>query len=167
MGLSTFLMNSLWAALFAAALGVLLTAPVRYLVATFACGFSGRFVRDVCIGWGLTQDWSTVIAAAVVAVLAGLMVWRSRVSPVVLVCAVLPLGAAGAMLNMIYDLMRVSFLKRRSARGRIGNLERKRRQGLHRHAGHRARSRRRHDDREASGAARPEGGMSPAVACGT
>jgi hypothetical protein len=29
----------------------------------------------------------------------------------VLVCAVLPLGAAGAMLNMIYDLMRVSFLK--------------------------------------------------------
>lgn len=111
MNYALMLENALWAAVFAAALGVLLTAPARYLVATFLCGFAGRFARDLCMGWGLTQDWSTMIAAAVVAVLAGLIVRQQRVSPVVLVCAVLPLGAAVAMLNTIYELMRVSFLK--------------------------------------------------------
>jgi uncharacterized membrane protein YjjB (DUF3815 family) len=111
MNLPGMILNSLWAAVFAASLAVLLTAPAQYLLATLVCGFCGRFIRDVCMGLGLTQDWSTVVAAAAVAVLAGLIVRRSRVPPVVLICAVLPLGAAVAMLNMLYDLMRVSFLK--------------------------------------------------------
>ncbi len=50
MHLSTILLNSLWAALFATGLGMLLTAPLRYIVHTFLCGFVGRFVRDVCMG---------------------------------------------------------------------------------------------------------------------
>jgi uncharacterized membrane protein YjjB (DUF3815 family) len=50
MHLSTILMNSLWAALFATGLGILLTAPLRYIVPTFLCGVAGRFVRDVCMG---------------------------------------------------------------------------------------------------------------------
>lgn len=109
--LSLIATNSLWAALFAAALALLLTAPARYLVATFLCGFAGRFVRDVFMGWGLTQEWSTVVAAIVIAVLAGIIARSDRTPPVVLICAVIPLGAAVAVLNTIYELMRVSFLK--------------------------------------------------------
>lgn len=111
MNFSTIAMNSVWAALFAAALALLLTAPARYLATTFLCGFVGRFVRDIFMGLGLTQEWSTVVAAAVIAVLATVIVRTERAPPVVLICAVLPLGAAVAMLNAIYELMRVSFLK--------------------------------------------------------
>ena len=52
MSLLTILTNSLWAALFATGFGVLLATPARALVSCFVCGFMGRFVRDVCMGWG-------------------------------------------------------------------------------------------------------------------
>jgi uncharacterized membrane protein YjjB (DUF3815 family) len=108
MPLSAILMNSLWAALFATALAVLLTAPVRYLVPTFLCGLVGRCVRDVCMAWGLSQNWATVIAAALVVLVAVAIIRRNTVSPVVLICGVLPLGAAVAMFNLIFSLMQVS-----------------------------------------------------------
>jgi uncharacterized membrane protein YjjB (DUF3815 family) len=111
MHLSTILLNSLWAALFATGLGILLTAPLRYIVPTFLCGFAGRFVRDVCMGRGMSQNWSTVVAAAVLVLVAVAIVRRHRISPVVLVCGVLPLGAAVAMFNMIFALMQVSSLQ--------------------------------------------------------
>lgn len=108
MDLATMLMNSLWSALFATGLGILLTAPYRYLAATFICGFSGRFVRDLLAGWGMSQNWSTVVAATVVVLAAAAMIRRQRVSPVVLICAVLPLGAAVAVFNTIAGLMKLS-----------------------------------------------------------
>jgi uncharacterized membrane protein YjjB (DUF3815 family) len=111
MDLSTMLMNSLWAALFAAGLGILLTAPSQYIAPTFLCGLVGRFVRDLCVGWGMSQNWSTLVAAAVVVLVAVAIIRRHTVSPVVLICAVLPLGAAVAMFNMIFELMRLSSLQ--------------------------------------------------------
>jgi uncharacterized membrane protein YjjB (DUF3815 family) len=111
MDLSAILMNSLWAALVATGLGVIYTAPVRYLVATFLCGFAGRCVRDVCMGWSLSQNWATLIAAVVVVVVAVSIIRRHTVSPVVLICGVLPLGATVGMFNLILALMQVSSLK--------------------------------------------------------
>ncbi|HVO97162.1 MAG TPA: threonine/serine exporter family protein [Bryobacteraceae bacterium] len=108
MDLPTMLMNSLWAALFAAGLGILLTAPHRYLVPTFFCGFAGRLVRDLLVDRGLSQNWSTMVAAAVVVLVAAAIIRRHQVSPVVLVCGVLPLGAAVAMFNTIVGLMKLS-----------------------------------------------------------
>jgi uncharacterized membrane protein YjjB (DUF3815 family) len=111
MDLLAILMNSLWAGLFASGLGILLTAPLRYIVPTFLCGFAGRFARDAFMSWGMSQNWSTAIAAAVVVLVAVAIIRRNVVSPVVLVSGVLPLGAAVAMFNAITALMKVSHLE--------------------------------------------------------
>ena len=110
MSLLTILANSLWAALFATGFGVILTTPTRALVSCFMCGFVGRFVRDLSMLGGLSQNWATAVAAAVVALLAIAIVRRRTVSPVVLICGILPLGATVAVFNVILDLMRVSSL---------------------------------------------------------
>src|SRR5580698_3979237 len=110
MNIWTMVVNSLWAALFAAGFGVILTTPTRALLSCFACGFIGRFVRDALIGWGLSQNWSTVLAATTVVLAAAAIVRGHRVSPVVLICGILPLGAAVAMFNTIFELMKVSTL---------------------------------------------------------
>ncbi len=102
--------DCLWAGLFASGLGILLTAPSRYLVPTFLCGFAGRLVRDVVMSWGMGQNWSTAVAAAVVVWLAVSMIRRDVQFPVVLISGVLPLGAAVAMFNAIIGLMKVSSL---------------------------------------------------------
>ena len=111
MDLLAILMNSLWAGLFASGLGILLTAPPRYLVPTFLCGFAGRLARDVFMSGGMSQNWSTAAAAAVVVWVAVALIRRHVVSPVVLVSGVLPLGAAVAMVNTILELMKVSSLQ--------------------------------------------------------
>ena len=111
MDLPAILLQSLWAALYATGLAVLLTAPARYLAPTFLCGFVGRFVRDVCQGWDLSQNWATVIASAAVVLVAVAITRHHAVSPVVLICAVLPLGAARAMFDLIFALLQVSTLQ--------------------------------------------------------
>ena len=63
------------------------------------------------MGSGLSQNWATVIAAAAVVVVAVAITRRHRVSPVVLICGVLPLGAAVAMFNLIFALMQVLSLQ--------------------------------------------------------
>ena len=111
MDLLAILMNSLWAGLFAGGLGILLTAPPRYSVPALLCGFAGRCVREMFMSWGMSQNWSTAVAAAVVVLVAVAIIRRHVVSPVVLVSGVLPLGAAVAMFNAIVELMKVSSLK--------------------------------------------------------
>jgi uncharacterized membrane protein YjjB (DUF3815 family) len=111
MDLSAMLMNGLWAGLFAAGLAVMLTAPPRYILAAFACGFFGRGLRDVCTGLDLTLNWATVIAATAVVLVAVAFTRRHTVSPVVLICGVLPLGATGPIFNVIFNLMRISTAK--------------------------------------------------------
>lgn len=111
MDLPAILLNNLWAALFATGLGVSLTAPVRFLIPTFVCAFVGRGVRDIWMAGGLSQNWATLIAAAVVVVLAVVLIRGHTVSPVVLVCGVLPLGATVPMFKLILALMQLSSLK--------------------------------------------------------
>lgn len=111
MDLLKVLMNSLWAGLFAIDLGILLAAPPRQFVSAFFCGFAGRLTRDVSMSWGMSQNWSTVVGAAVVVLVAVAIIRRRAVSPVVLVSGVLPLGAAIAMFNAILELMKVSSLE--------------------------------------------------------
>ena len=106
--MATILVNSTWAALFAAGLAILLTAPARQIVPTFVCGFVGRFVRDILITSGMPYDWATMSAAAVIVLIAAGVAHRSRISPVVLICGILPLGAAISMFNVILELMKVS-----------------------------------------------------------
>jgi uncharacterized membrane protein YjjB (DUF3815 family) len=102
------LSHSLWTGVFAAGLGVMLTAPARYLIACFACGFVARCVKDVAMGTGLDVNRATVLAAAMVVVVAVALTRRHTVSPVVLICGVLPLGASSAMFSLIFSLMQVS-----------------------------------------------------------
>jgi ATP/ADP translocase len=63
------------------------------------------------MSWGLTQNWSTVVAAAVLVLVAASTIRRHVVSPVVLVSGLIPLGAALAMFKAIMALMRISSLK--------------------------------------------------------
>ncbi len=96
MDLASIFTNSLWAALFAVGLGVRLTAPLQYLIPTFLGGFAGRLVHSLLVQGGMGRDWATVLAAAAIVAVAVATTHRHRVSPIVLICAVLPLGAAGA-----------------------------------------------------------------------
>lgn len=111
MDLPAILLSSLWAGLFATGLGIILTAPLRYAAPAFLCGFCGRFVRDVFVGWGMSFNWATAVAAAAVVLIALAVIRRHAVSPVVLISGVLPLGAAVAMFNAIVDVMKVSSYK--------------------------------------------------------
>jgi uncharacterized membrane protein YjjB (DUF3815 family) len=111
MDLSAILINSLWSGLFAGALGIIFTAGPRSIAPAFLCGLAGRFTRDVLMGWGLTQNWSTAVAAALVVLVAVAITRRHAVNPVVMVSGVLPLGAAVPMFNAIIELMKVSTLK--------------------------------------------------------
>jgi uncharacterized membrane protein YjjB (DUF3815 family) len=109
--LSAILMKGLWAGFYASGLGVLLTAPPRYIVPAFLCGFAGRLARDALLSWGMGQNWSNAVAAAVVVLVAAAIIRRHAVSPVVLISGVLPLGASVGMFNAIVELMKVSSLK--------------------------------------------------------
>lgn len=109
--------GSLWSGLFASGLAILLTAPPGYIARTFVCGFAGRLARDLLMSWGLTQNWSTAVAAAVVVLVAAAIMRGHSASPVVLVCGVLPLGAASAMFKMIIELMKVSSLAEEALSG--------------------------------------------------
>lgn len=103
--------KSLWSGLFACSWAIILTAPARYVIPAFFCGFAGRFSRDLFMSWGLSQNWSTVVAAALVVLVAVVIIRKEEVSPAVLVTGVLPLGAALALINSIIGLMKVSSLK--------------------------------------------------------
>jgi hypothetical protein len=92
-------------------MAVIFTAPLRYVAPAFLCGFAGRFTRDALMTWGLSQNWSTVVAAAAIVLIAVAVVRGHVVSPVVLVSSILPLGAAGAMFKAIVGLMTVSSLE--------------------------------------------------------
>jgi len=111
MDLPAILLNALWGGLFAAGMAVSLTAPARYVFPTFLCGFLARGGRDACAAAGLSHNWATAIAAAAVVLVASAIVRGHRVSPVVLICAVLPLGASVAMFHLLFGMMRVSSLQ--------------------------------------------------------
>lgn len=111
MNLSAILLEGLMAGSFASALGVILTAPPRYIVPVFFCGFSGRFVRDLLTSLGLSFNWSTMVAAAAV-VLVGTAITRRHTVPLVaLATSIFPLAASASFFDAILAVMRVSSAK--------------------------------------------------------
>ena len=108
MNYMAILLEGLLAGFISSSLGVILTAPPRYLFPVFFCGFAGRFVRDGLIGFGLSFNWATMLAAAAVVLVGAAIVRRHAVSPVALVSGVLPLAASASMFDAILDLIRVS-----------------------------------------------------------
>lgn len=111
MDFSAILINCLWVGLFAAGMGILLTAPLKYIFPAFVCGFTGRLVLNLMMKYGASQNSSIVVATFSIVLIAGVILNREKVSPVVLITAILPLGATVAMLNTIIELMKVSSLK--------------------------------------------------------
>ena len=111
MRLDPIIVNVLAAGISAMCMAVLMTAPPGHLLSTFFCGMAGRVIRDVLIAAGWTAAWATAFAAAAVVLVAGAILRRRTVSPVVLISAVLPLGATASMFNAIVHLMRVSSLE--------------------------------------------------------
>ena len=108
MNYMAILLEGLLAGFISSSLGVILTAPPRYLFPVFFCGFAGRVVRGVLAGWGLGGSWATMAAATVVVLVAAAITRRRTVAPVALVSGVLPLAASASMFDAILDLIRVS-----------------------------------------------------------
>jgi uncharacterized membrane protein YjjB (DUF3815 family) len=102
---------TVWAALFAGAVGVLFTAPPRRLAGTMLCGAAGRLALGVLMGWGVGQNWATLLASTVIVVIAVAVIREREASPVVLVSAVIPLGASVPIFSTIVGVIRVSSLQ--------------------------------------------------------
>ncbi|HET9952723.1 MAG TPA: threonine/serine exporter family protein [Candidatus Eisenbacteria bacterium] len=111
MSFGTILVDAVPAALFAGSLGVIFTAPPRYLAATVGCGFAGRLVRDLLVGADMGSGWATLLAAATVGIVAAALVRSRSVPPVVMIAGLLPLGAAGATFDMILGFMKIPNLQ--------------------------------------------------------
>ncbi len=103
--------NALCAAAMAAAFAVVFTAPLRYIVPSFCCGLAALLARDLLASGGLNVHWATVVAAIAAVIAAVALTPRHAVVPVVLITAVLPLGAAATVFNALIELLRVSSLE--------------------------------------------------------
>ena len=111
MEITPILTSAAWAGFYASGAGMLFTVGLRYLAYVFVCGFAGRLARDLLMGADLSQNWSTVLAAAVVA-LVGMTAMRRHPAPLVLLASsLLPLAAAVPIFNSIVGVMKVSALK--------------------------------------------------------
>lgn len=111
MNLEMILINSLWAALFAAAMTIIFSAPLWTLGPSFLSGFVARLVRDVLLGAGVGTTVSILISATLVVGLSVGLMRRQAVAPVVAVSGLIPLGAATALLRAIVGLLRLPSLK--------------------------------------------------------
>ena len=111
MDLLAILREGLLAGFFSCTLGVIFTAPPRYLVPVFFCGFSGRFVRDLLTSMGVGFNWSTLIAAAVVVLVGTALIRRHAVPLVALASGIFPLAASAALFDAVLGVMTVSSAK--------------------------------------------------------
>ena len=110
MNIQEILINCMWSAFFATSMSILNSTPFKYIIPTFVCGFIGVLIRDLCQGWGLSTNWSTMIAALMIVIAAGLIIRSRDIPPVVLICGVLPLWASVAMFKLLNDMRNVSNL---------------------------------------------------------
>jgi uncharacterized membrane protein YjjB (DUF3815 family) len=110
MSIENILIDALWSALFATAMSIRNSTPYRFILPTFLSGAVAVCTRDLLENAGLSTNWSTLFAAFMIVISAGLFIRSQRVPPVVMVCAVLPLWASVSMFNMLNDLRKVSLL---------------------------------------------------------
>lgn len=111
MDLSSILISCCWVGLFSGGLCILLTAPVKFIFPGFLCGFTGRLVLMLLMNYGVSQNFSTVVATCIIVLLIRFIIRRDQVSPVVLISGILPLGPTVAVINAMVELMKVSSLK--------------------------------------------------------
>ncbi len=112
MDIRSVLPDSIWAGVFAAALGVGLTTLPKALAPSFICGFAARLVRDLLIGSGVSLAVAVAAAAASCVVVAAIVVRRQpSLSMIALVTGVLPLGAAVALFDLIENVVALATLK--------------------------------------------------------
>lgn len=102
------LLNALCGAGFAAAMAVVFTAPRRYVAPSFLCGLTALLVRGLLSTSGMGVGVATLVASAVAVIAAVAVTPRHTVVPVVLIAAVMPLGAGAAAFHTIVQLLRIS-----------------------------------------------------------
>ncbi|HMS64379.1 MAG TPA: threonine/serine exporter family protein [Ignavibacteria bacterium] len=110
MNLQDILLDGLWSALFATAMSVRNSTPFKYIIPTFISGVVAVLTRDSLENAGLSTNWSTLFAAFMIVISAGIFIRSQRVPPVVMICAVLPLWASVSMFGLLNDLRKVSLL---------------------------------------------------------
>jgi uncharacterized membrane protein YjjB (DUF3815 family) len=107
MDLLTLLSAAFWAGIMAAALSVIFTVPPGELVLPFAGGMTGVIVRTLATAAGLPLVPSTLVAAAVISLMAIGFSRRRTSAPVIALAAMLPIGPASQALNMTTGLMQI------------------------------------------------------------
>ncbi len=110
MNLESILLDGLWSALFATAMSIRNSTPFKYIIPTFISSVIAVITRDILQQYGVSTNWSTLFAAFMIVISAGLIIRSQKVPPVVMVCAVLPLWASVSMFSMLNDLRKVSLL---------------------------------------------------------
>ena len=110
MNLESILLDGLWSALFATAMSIRNSTPYKYIIPTFISSVLAVVTRDTLQHYGFSTNWSTLFAAFMIVISAGLIIRSQKVPPVVMVCAVLPLWASVSMFNLLNDLRKVSLL---------------------------------------------------------
>jgi uncharacterized membrane protein YjjB (DUF3815 family) len=107
MSIVTLLSVAGWAGLFAAAMSVIFVAPLRALLPSFVAGFVARLARDALVAAGVDMILATLVGAALVGLVGEAMIRRRMASPVVVVSALVPLGAALPLFRLIVDFLRI------------------------------------------------------------
>jgi hypothetical protein len=107
MNLTAILVGSAWAGLFAVAMAVVFGGPYVSFLPSFCGGFVARFARDALVAAGADAGLATLIAAALVIFVAAALIRRPVLSPIVMVSAILPLGAALPFFRVIIDFLRI------------------------------------------------------------
>ena len=105
---ATVLLNGLCGAAFAATMAVIFTAPPRYVAPAFLSGLAAQLARDLLATGGMHVGGATMVASAVAVIAAVATTPRHTVVPVVLIAAVLPLGAGIAVFHAMIQLLRLS-----------------------------------------------------------
>ena len=96
-----------WAGLFAAAMSIIFVAPSPALLPSFCAGFVARLSRDALVAAGVDSNLATLVAAALVCLVGEISIRRRVASPVVVVSALIPLGAALPIFRVIVDFLRI------------------------------------------------------------
>ena len=108
MEITSILYYSALSGLSACAIGLIFTAPLRFLPSIYVCGFTARFIRDLCVSWDVSMSISTALAAIALVAAAFILLKEHEVSPVVLISGVMPLGVTVEIMRMITGLLRIS-----------------------------------------------------------
>ena len=111
MNAQTIFIETLWGGVFAGSLAIRLTAPKRYLAATFLAGAAGRFVYDILRAANRTEALSTGLGAMAVVLVARIAFAGRESWPVVVISGVLPFAAGKTLVSATWHLLELGSLE--------------------------------------------------------